>query len=67
MITLRVNPYSKKELERLADLLKAMELHMNFNYCKDNFCKTCEYRHLCYDLVSAREHAEKLVETTDKK
>ena len=66
MITLRVNPYSKKELERLADLLKAMEFHMTANYCKNGNCKTCEYRHLCYDLTSAREHAEKLVETTEK-
>ena len=61
MITLRVNPYNQKELERLADLLKASENLLTTHFCKSRNCKICDYRHLCYDLTSARKHAEKLV------
>ena len=65
MITLRVNPYSEKEVAKLTELLKRMEDEL----CppsKFRACKGCEFRHVCYDLMSAREHAEKVVNESKK-
>ena len=60
MITLRVKPYSDEELRKLAELL--MRMSDSFDCAPKTPCKECGYRHLCYDIYSAKEHALKLVE-----
>lgn len=59
MITLKTNPYNEKELFMLASLFEQLEEIMGSNCKKGETCKTCEYRHLCYDITSAKEHAIK--------
>lgn len=63
MITLRTNPYSEKEKVMLASVFATMEAVLMKKVCEhlDYCCKGCEYRHLCYDITNAREHAEKLL------
>ena len=60
MITLRVNTYNVKELKELAEGLEAVEYVIAEQHCGDGNCKNCDYRHICYDLAAAREHAKKL-------
>lgn len=61
MITLRVNPYSLEELEMLPKILESALLTIP---CKEQkcCCRECNYRHICSDVWSAKEHAEKIVE-----
>lgn len=60
MITLKLNRFSEKEAEKLAELLCNMEQHMIINHCKGQQCPYCDYRHLCYDIKSAKGHAHRL-------
>lgn len=59
MITLKLASYSPKEIAKLAELLKRAELSL-CNNIYTTACRQCEFRHVCYDLMSAREHAEKV-------
>ena len=58
MITLRVNPYNKQELDTLALLLGKATEHL-YSTCDEN-CKMCRLKYLCYDLEHALQHAVKL-------
>lgn len=60
MITLRTNPYTVEELEMLEKVLSVAEKIVTDNSCLTN-CDVCEYRHVCYDIESAHNHARKLV------
>lgn len=58
MITLKLNPYSQKEVTKLAELLDSLQSELHKNCVKNDYCKTCDYRHLCIDLTQATMYAE---------
>ena len=64
MITLRMNPYSDREKEFIADLLsdlrsdllrKCPQHQFEYKYCDD-----CPVRHVCYDVIQVAEYARKM-------
>lgn len=66
MITLLVNPYSPEELKTLRDMLGVIETLMYRKCQAGTNCKQCEYRHICYDITSAKDHLIKLIEEKEK-
>lgn len=67
MITVKTNCYNANEKGPLAEALKAAVNKFINNYCTPQAeCQTCEYRHLCYDLIKARNYAVKLAQEVGK-
>lgn len=62
MITLRMNPYSDAEKRALDFAFQAAMNKFVGKYCGTSPCRECEYRHVCYDLDSARRHTNKVLE-----
>lgn len=52
MLTLKIKPYNKCEVENLAKLLGECILTLQDKYC-NNDCNSCPVHHLCVDLQSA--------------
>lgn len=56
MIRLMLATYSHEERAKLAELLEDTRTALARNkptYCEAADCRTCEYRHLCADLMAA--------------
>lgn len=56
MIRLMLATYSEKERLKLAELLENARASILMNkpsYCDAPDCRTCDYRHLCTDLMSS--------------
>lgn len=56
MIRLMLATYSKEERAKLAELLEDSRTALSRNkptYCEVSDCRTCEFRHLCADLMAA--------------
>lgn len=66
MITLRINSYSDAEKKALDYALQSALNKFIGKYCGKSPCVECEYRHVCYDLDSARRHANKVAEGEKK-
>lgn len=60
MITIKSNAYSKNEISVLLSIFSIMENQMQTLCKQGETCKTCENRHICYDITSAKEHLIKL-------
>lgn len=68
MISIKKNPYSDAELLALHSAMhEAVKAFIN-GYCKPEYkCQTCEYRHVCYDLIKARDYAYRIATGGDAK
>lgn len=67
MITVKTNCYNTNEKGSLAVALNAAVKEFINNYCTPQaHCQTCEFRHLCYDLIKARDYAVKLAQEVGK-
>ena len=60
MITLKIKPYSKFEVEVLHNLLADSLAHLQANHC-ENTCDDCPVNHVCVDLQSAELFARDTV------
>lgn len=60
MITIKSNAYSKDEIFTLLTVFQKMEDLMQTKCKTGETCKTCEFRHICYDITSTKEHLVKL-------
>ena len=58
MITLKLNSYSQKEVDKLAELLNTLQLPLHNSCASHDSCKNCEIRHLCLDIAQATMYAE---------
>lgn len=57
MITLKFRAYSNEELDTLLDTLENAQAMVQAQAGKEcNACETCEYRHICNDLESAKRY-----------
>lgn len=61
MITLKVKPYTKKELEMLYDVLGEGVAMITSINCHGN-CRECEYKHPCRDIEEAQEWLGTVIE-----
>lgn len=61
MLTIRNNPYNEGETLALHDALNAAVTHFINQYCDPKEkCQVCKYRHVCYDIIQARDYAYKV-------
>ena len=67
MIQLKMNPYNDKEKKALLKLLTNASTTLSVVYCELDDCVECDYRHLCYDLEKAKQHACRKVQEVSKK
>lgn len=66
MITLKLNGYSKKEIQLLATLLEDSEYKIFSRYCGKQFCDNCEVKHICEDMTSAKLYTIKNCQNIDE-
>lgn len=62
MVTLKIKPYSRFEVEILQKMLADNIIHLQSTYCH-NVCECCEVRHVCIDLQSAELFARDTIES----
>lgn len=62
MITLKVKPYTKEELQMLYDVLGEGVAMITSIDCHGN-CKTCKYKHPCHDIEEAQEWLATVIES----
>lgn len=67
MITVKSNVYSDNEKLALYHSLNDAVTSFINNYCdvKSN-CQTCKYRHVCYDLIKARDYSYRIATNQTK-
>lgn len=63
MITLKLNSYSQKEVNKLAELLNTLQPHLHQSCTSHDDCKNCDIRHLCLDIAQATMYAEEYEST----
>lgn len=67
MISIKKNSFNDNERLALHDSLNMAVAHFVNTYCKPTAkCQTCEYRHVCYDLIKARDYAYKIATEVTK-
>lgn len=67
MITIKSGAYTPNEIRILRTMLS--EIHSETivaRICDENECETCEIRHLCGDILRAKEHSNRLVAENQK-
>ena len=60
MISVLTNAYNDKEVTTAMCVFDEMEEYFCTVYCNNGKCDSCTVKHLCYDIVHAREYLEKL-------
>lgn len=66
MITIKANVYTEGEKKALDVALQAAMNKFVGKYCGKEPCRECAYRHVCYDLDSARRFTNKIAEVDSK-
>lgn len=65
MITIKSGTYTPEEVRLLHTILN--EIHTDTilaKICDENSCETCEARHICGDILRAKEHLARMQKTT---
>lgn len=61
MITIKTNVYTNKERIALANVMEISAREFINKYCNPQTrCAECDYRHVCYDVLKARDYIVKL-------
>lgn len=65
MITIKTNAYTNEERNALDFVLRESVKAFINKYCDPKVrCAECAYRHVCYDVLKARDYMTKLTEVT---
>lgn len=65
MLTIKTGGYTPFEIQILHTTMS--QIHTDTivsKICDENECETCEIRHLCGDILRAKEHTKRLAEYT---